>query len=66
MIKKFYVCPETGKPIVEREFIVCPNCGEPIGQKHYLQACTYDRPKYCGHCGREITSTLAEALAEKG
>ena len=65
MLKKFYVCPVCNKPIMQQEYVVCPNCGKPITQKKDIQECINQGTKYCKNCGKEIASTLVEALAEK-
>jgi transcription elongation factor Elf1 len=47
------------------KFYVCPVCNKPIAKKKDIQERIHNGTKYCGHCGKEIASTLAEALAEK-
>ena len=68
MLKKFLVCPECNVPVEEREFVVCPHCGKPIAQKENIKREIDKGAKYCTNCGKEIVSTLSEALAdgEKG
>lgn len=64
MFKKFLVCPECNVPLEEREFVVCPSCDKPIVQKENIEKEIDRGTKYCGQCGKEIASTLSEALAE--
>lgn len=48
-------------------FFTCPHCGRPIVKKEKIKEYAAEGAKYCGQCGKEIASTLAEALAqEKG
>lgn len=52
-------CPYCGSPVT------CSCCGEPLRTREALQmAVEVGHNKYCGQCGQEIASTLAEVLAK--
>jgi len=44
-----------------KEFFVCPHCGKERISKEEL---FHHGGTYCGRCGKNIASALAEALAE--
>lgn len=60
--KKFYTCPSCGKAISgeKTEYFTCPDCGRALCRRENLEDFT---DNFCGHCGADVASAKAEALA---